>query len=433
MQTLSFCFLLHTQTRRVVVTGMGALTPIGLSLHQYWQALQAGTSGSAPITRFDASRLKTRFAAELKGWNAEDHFDKKEARHMDRCCLYALQAAGEALTQAGLAEGATAAGVDPDRVGVIWGSANGGMETFQEGIRDFETSDGPARYNPYFIPKTLVDMASGLISIRFGFTGVNFCPVSACATSNSALVAALHYIRFGYADVIVSGGSDAAITPSGIGGFNACKALSTHNDDPARASRPFDLHRDGFVMGEGAGALVLEEYEHAVRRGATILAEVAGGSMNGDAYHMTATHPDGDGAAKAIRLALADAGLTPEDIDYVNAHATGTPVGDLSELRAIVRVFGEEGASRLSISATKSQTGHLLGAAGAIEAIATVQALRHGIVPPTINTAEVDPNLPLGLDLTLDKAVHKPLRAAVSDTFGFGGHNAILVMKRFEA
>ena len=408
---------------------MGALTPIGNTLDAYWQALVAGTSGAAPITRFDPSRLKTRFAAEIKGWNPEDHFDKKEARHMDRCCLYALATVQEALAQAGLSQGSQTPGLDGDRVGVIWGSANGGMETYQDGIRDYETATGPARYNPYFIPKTLVDTASGLISIKYGFTGVNFCPVSACATSNSALVAALHYIRFGYADVIVAGGSDAAITPAGIGGFNACKALSTRNDDPATASRPFDTHRDGFVMGEGAGALILEEREHALRRGAAILCEVAGGSMNGDAYHMTGTHPEGEGAAKAIRLALQDAGLQPADIDYVNAHGTSTPVGDLSELRALVRVFGEEGARRLSISANKSQTGHLLGAAGAIEAIATVQALRHGIVPPTINTADVDPSLPLGLDLTLGKAVTKPLRAAVSNTFGFGGHNAILVLR----
>jgi 3-oxoacyl-[acyl-carrier-protein] synthase II len=275
-------------------------------------------------------------------------------------------------------------------------------------------------------------MASGLISIKFGLKGVNFCPVSACATSNSALVAALHYIRFGYADVIVAGGSDAAITPAGIGGFNACKALSNRNDDPATASRPFDASRDGFVMGEGAGALILEEREHALRRGATIYAEVAGGAMNGDAYHMTATHPDGEGAAKAIRLALADGGLTPAEIDYVNAHATGTPVGDLSEIRALRTVFGPEALAKISISATKSQTGHLLGAAGAIEAIATVQALQHGIVPPTINTQQADPELPQGLNLTLGKPTRRPIRAAVSNTFGFGGHNAILVMKKAE-
>jgi 3-oxoacyl-[acyl-carrier-protein] synthase II len=273
-------------------------------------------------------------------------------------------------------------------------------------------------------------MASGLISIKFGLKGVNFCPVSACATSNSALVAALHYIRFGYADIIVSGGSDAAITPAGIGGFNACKALSTHNDDPAHASRPFDLHRDGFVMGEGAGALILEEREHALRRGATILAEIAGGAMNGDAYHMTATHPEGEGAAKAILLALKDGGLTPADVDYVNAHATGTPVGDLSEIKALQKVFGEDGMARLSISATKSQTGHLLGAAGAVEAIAAVQALRFGLVPPTINTTDIDPALPANVDFTLGVAKQKPLRVALSNTFGFGGHNAILVIKK---
>jgi 3-oxoacyl-[acyl-carrier-protein] synthase II len=299
-----------------------------------------------------------------------------------------------------------------------------------EGISDYAKADGPARYNPYFIPKTLVDMASGLISIKYGLKGVNFCPVSACATSNSALVAALHYIRFGYADIIISGGSDAAITPAGIGGFNACKALSTRNADPATASRPFDMHRDGFVMGEGAGALILEEREHALRRGATIYAEIAGGAMNGDAYHMTATHPDGIGAAKAIRLALADGGLQPDDIDYVNAHATSTPVGDLSEINALQHVFSPEGLQRVAISGTKSQTGHLLGAAGAIEAIATVLALHHGVVPPTINTTDLDPALPAGLHLPLGQPLHKPLRAAISNTFGFGGHNAIVAFKR---
>lgn len=390
----------------------------------------AGHSGAAPITRFDPSRLKTHFAAEVKDYHSEDYFDKKEARHYDRACQYALVAAAEAIQQAGLHQGPAHVGVDPDRVGVIWGSANGGMETLQEGIADYATADGPARYNPYFIPKTLVDMASGLISIKYGLRGVNFCPVSACATSNSALVAALHYIRFGYADAIVAGGSDAAITPAGIGGFNACKALSTRNQDPATASRPFDVERDGFVMGEGAGALVLEEREHALRRGATILAEVAGGAMNGDAYHMTATHPNGEGAAKAIRLALADAGLTPDDIDYVNAHATGTPVGDLSEIRALQTVFGEDALARLSISGTKSQTGHLLGAAGAIEAVATVLALRHGIVPPTINTQNLDPAIPAQLDLTLGAPKPRQIRAALSNTFGFGGHNAILALLR---
>lgn len=415
----------------MVVTGIGALTPIGNDVHTYWQALLAGQSGAAPITRFDPSRLKTHFAAEVKGFNPEDYFDRKEARHYDRACQYALVAAAEALQQAGLQQGPTHAGVDPDRVGVIWGSANGGMETLQEGIADYATGDGPARYNPYFIPKTLVDMASGLISIKYGFQGINFCPVSACATSNSALVAALHYIRFGYADVVIAGGSDAAVTPAGIGGFNACKALSTRNHDPATASRPFDIDRDGFVMGEGAGALVLEELQHALRRGATILAEVAGGAMNGDAYHMTATHPEGQGAAKAIRLALADARLGPEDIDYVNAHATGTPVGDLSEVRALQTVFGDDGLARLSISGTKSQTGHLLGAAGAVEAVATVLALRHGAVPPTINTQNLDPALPTRLDLTLGQPKARQIRAALSNTFGFGGHNAILALKRY--
>jgi len=420
---------LSTTHRRVVVTGLGAVTPIGNTAHAFWQALVAGTSGVGPITYFPAHRLKTQFAAQVKNWHAEDFFDKKEIRHLDKSCLFALVAAKEALHNAGLPEGGHTPGIDADRFGVIWGSANGGFETLMEGIGDYATSDGPARYNPYFIPKTLVDMASGLISIKHGLKGVNFCPVSACATSNSALVAALHYIRFGYADIIVSGGSDAAITPAGIGGFNACKALSTRNTDPTTASRPFDAHRDGFVMGEGAGALILEEREHALARGATIYAELAGGAMNGDAYHMTATHPEGEGAAKAMRLALADGGLTPADIDYVNAHATSTPVGDLSEIAALLKVFGAD-LPRIAISATKSQTGHLLGAAGAIEAIATVMALKEGIVPPIINTQELDPALPPGLHLPLGQPIVKPLRAALSNTFGFGGHNAIVAFKK---
>jgi 3-oxoacyl-[acyl-carrier-protein] synthase II len=414
--------------RRVVITGLGALTPIGNTVPLYWDALCRGTSGAAPITRFDASSHKTHFACELNNFNAEDHLERKEARKLDRFTIYALVAAHEAVLQSGI----NGEGLNRDRIGVIWGSGNGGMDTFQEQILEVGSapSHSQQRYNPFFIPRILVDMPAGHISIRYGFRGVNFAPISACATSTTALVNAFHYIKFGYADAIVTGGSDAAISPAGIGGFNACKALSTRNSTPATASRPFDTNRDGFVMGEGAGALILEEYEHAKARGATILAELAGGGLSGDAYHPTATHPEGAGAVLAMNAALSDAALSPADIHYLNAHATSTPLGDLSETRAIQTVFGTH-LTTLSISATKSQTGHLLGAAGAIEAIASIKACMHDIIPPTINTQEIDPAISSELNIILHTPAHKQVMAAMSSTFGFGGHNAIAIVKKW--
>ena len=414
--------------RRVVITGLGALTPIGNNVDTFWQNLVAGTSGAGPITRFDASKFKTQFACELKDFNAEDHLDKKEARKMDIYCQYALVAAGEAIKQAGL----DSENIDKDRVGVIWGSGNGGIRTFQEEMMNYAAGDGTPRFNPFFVPKMIVDMGAGLISIHYGFRGPNYTTVSACATGSTAIINAFHYIKWGYADAMVTGGSEAAITEAGIGGFNACRALSTRNEDAAGASRPFDKERDGFVMGEGAGALVLEEYEHAIARGATILGEVLGGGMSGDAYHMTGTHPEGAGAALAMNMALRDANLKPSEIDYVNMHATSTPLGDMSEIKGLQTVFGDHCFNGLSISATKSQTGHLLGAAGAIEAIACILAVRDGIVPPTINTEHLDDAIPAGLDLTLGKANRKPIRYAMSNTFGFGGHNAIAIFGKAE-
>ncbi len=413
------------QLKRVVVTGLGALTPIGNNVADYWASLMAGASGAAPITKFDTTLFKTKFACELKNFDVYQHIDKSEARRMDPFSHYALIAADEAVKDAGL----DLEKINKDKVGVIWGSGNGGFSTFQNQVTEFVEGGRNPRFNPFFIPRTIVDIASGLISMKYGFRGVNFATVSACATSNTAIIDAFNYIRLGKANIIVSGGSEAPICEAGIGGFNACKALSTRNDDPATASRPFDADRDGFVMGEGAGCLILEEYEHAKARGAKIYAELVGGGMSADAYHLTSTHPEGAGAVLGIQAALEDAEITPADIDYLNMHATSTSQGDLSELRAIATVFGTE--SELRLSATKSMTGHLLGGAGAIEAIASIMALKEGIIPPTINTQNLDAAIPQGLNIVLGKAEKRPLRYVMSNTFGFGGHNATAIFKRY--
>jgi 3-oxoacyl-[acyl-carrier-protein] synthase II len=410
------------QQRRVVVTGMGALSPLGNSVPEFWQNLIAGKSGSALITKFDTTKFKTKFACEVKNYNPIDHFEKAEIRKMDPFTQYALVSTAEALKDSGLELDK----IDKTRVGVIWGSGNGGFYTFQQEIMDFARGDGTPRINPYFIPKVIVDIASGWISIKYGFMGLNFTTVSACATSTTAIIDAMNYIRWGKADIIISGGSEAAVNEAGVGGFGALKALSTRNDDPQTASRPFDAHRDGFVMGEGAGSLVLEEYEHAKRRGARIYAEVAGGGMSADAFHLTATHPEGAGAMLGMKWALEDANLKPEDVDYLNPHATSTPVGDESEMKAVSKFFGDH-KRKLLISATKSATGHLLGGAGAIEAIICIKAIHEGIIPPTINTTEIDPGLPEGLNIVLRENRKKDIRVALSNTFGFGGHNASAV------
>ena len=412
--------------RRVVVTGMGALAPIGNNLADFWQALIAGTSGAAPITCFDTTNHKTKFACELKGFDPMDYLDRKEVRTNDPYVQYALVAVDEALKDARVDFDQ----IDPYKSGVIWGTGNGGIQSFHNEIAEYATGDGTPRFNPYFVPKILANMASGIISIKYGIKGITYTPVSACATSNTALIEAFYHIQWGKADLIVSGGSDAVINESGIAGFNASKALSTRNDDPASASRPFDKNRDGFVMGEGAGALILEDLDHALARGATIYAEIVGGAMTSDAYHLTATHPDGEGAQRGMRLALEEAGLTPADVDYVNMHATSTPMGDISELKGLKGVFGDRSPK---ISATKSMTGHLLGAAGAIEAIASVMAVKEGVIPPTINTTELDEQVPEGLDIVLGQSQKTEVNVAMSNTFGFGGHNAITVFKKYEA
>ncbi|MBN8695220.1 MAG: beta-ketoacyl-ACP synthase II [Bacteroidetes bacterium] len=415
--------------RRVVVTGLGAITPLGNTVTDYWNNLINGVSGAAPITRFDASKFKTRFACEVKGFNPEDFLDKKEARKLDPFSQYGLVSAMQAVKDAGLdKEGA----FDPDRTGVIWGSGIGGLLTFQEACFDFAKGDGTPRFNPFFIPKMIADICSGHISIMYGMRGPNFTTVSACASSTNALIDAVTYIKLGKADVIVTGGSEAAVCEAGIGGFNAMHALSTRNDSPETASRPFDVDRDGFVLGEGAGALILEDLEHALKRGAKIYAEVLGGGMTADANHITAPHPEGLGATNVMRHALADAGLKPEDIDYVNVHGTSTPLGDVAESKAILGVFGEH-AYKLNISSTKSMTGHLLGAAGAIEAMACVLAVKHDIIPPTINHFTDDPALDNKLNFTFNKAQKREVRAALSNTFGFGGHNASVIVKKYIA
>ncbi len=413
------------QQRRVVVTGIGALTPLGNSAHDFWNNLISGKSGAAPITRFDTEKFKVKFACEIKDYDPLQYFEKSTIRKMDPFTQYALITADEAIKDAAL----DLDKIDKTRVGVIWGSGNGGFQTFQNEIIDFARGDGTPRINPYFIPKVIVDIASGWISIKYGFMGLNFTTVSACATSTTALIDAMNYIRWNKADIIVTGGSEAAINEAGIGGFSALKALSTRNDDPATASRPFDVDRDGFVMGEGAAALILEEYEHAKNRGATIYAEVAGGGMSADAYHLTATHPEGAGAILGMKWALEDADLLPTDVDYLNPHATSTPVGDESEMKAVAKFFGEH-TKQMHISATKSATGHLLGGAGAIEAIIAIKALKEGIIPPTINTTNIDPILPTGLNIVIGASIKKDIQVSMSNTFGFGGHNATVVFKK---
>lgn len=412
--------------KRVVITGMGAVTPLGLTLPEYWSALRAGTSGAAPITRYNTEKFKTKFACELKGFDPLNYMERGEIKKYDPFSQYAIVAVGEALQHARVDLEA----IDRTTIGVIWGTGQGGFTTFEEQVGEFVKGDGTPRFNPYYIPRTIPNMASGVISIKYGLQGMNFTVITACASSNSAMVDALNYIRWGKIKMVVTGGSEAAITGAAMGGFSVMRALSTRNDDPASASRPWDVNRDGFVMGEGAGALILEEYEHAKARGADILCEVVGGAMTADAYHLSATHPEGDGAYRAMKLALEDANLTPDDVDYINAHATSTPVGDISELIAIKKLFGDN-AAKVHISGTKSQTGHLLGAAGAIEGIASVMAIREGVIPPTINTTDIDPNLPTGLSIVTQKPFKKTVNVAMSNTFGFGGHNGIVVFKKF--
>ncbi len=413
--------------RRVVVTGLGALTPIGNSVPAYWEGLISGTSGAAPITYFDPTDFKTQFACELKGFNALDHFDRKEARKQDRFSQYAIVSSDEAIKDAGLTDD----NVDHDRVGVIWGAGIGGLETFQNEMLNFADNGRKPRFNPFFIPKLIADIAPGMISIKYGYRGPNFATVSACASSSNALIDALNYIRLNHADIIIAGGSEAGVTFAGIGGFNAMHALSTRNDDPASASRPFDKDRDGFVLGEGAGALVLEEYEHAKARGAKIYCELAGGGLSADAYHMTAPHPEGIGARNVMLNCLRDAQLSPEDVDAINMHGTSTPLGDIAESKAILDVFGEHAYS-ININSTKSMTGHLLGAAGAIEAIASILAIKEKIVPPTINHQTADENIDPRLNFTFGKAQKRDVKVALSNTFGFGGHNACVVFKEIE-
>lgn len=416
------------ELKRVVVTGAGALTPIGNTLSAFWEALAAGKSGCAPITHFDASKFKTRIACELKGFDAKDHFDRKEARKLDPYAQYAMVAAHEAMQDAHLLDSE----VDLERAGVVWGSGIGGIGTFWEEAEGFFKGDGTPRFNPFFIPKMISDIAAGQISIRYGFRGPNYSVVSACASSTHAIIDATNLIRLGKADVFITGGSEAAINQPGVGGFGVMMALSTRNDDPQGASRPFDKERDGFVMGEGAGVLILEELEHAQRRGAKIYAEVAGTGMTGDAHHLTAPHPEGLGAAKVMQLALEEAGVRPEDVDYVNVHGTSTPLGDVAEVKALESVFGESVYGKVSISSTKSMTGHLLGAAGAVEALACLFAMQKGIVPPTINLNNVDEAIDPRIDLTPNKAKERKVNCVLSNTFGFGGHNSSIVFKRFE-
>ena len=414
------------ELKRVVVTGIGAITPIGNTAADYWSGLLNGVSGADRITLFDASKFKTQFACEVKGFDPVDYLDKKEARKLDRFTQLAIVASDEAIKNAGISKET----VDPDRTGVIFSSGIGGLMTFQEEVMNYAKGDGTPRFNPFFIPKMILDIAAGHISIRHGFRGPNFAVVSACASSTHALIEAFHYIRLGKADVMVAGGSEAVICDAGVAGFNAMKALSERNDDPKTASRPFDKERDGFVMGEGGGALILEEYEHAKRRGATIYAEIAGGGATADAHHITAPHPEGLGALNVMRASLREAEMVPEDIDYINVHGTSTPLGDIAETKAILGVFGEH-SYNLSISSTKSMTGHLLGSAGVIEAIACINAVMHDIVPPTINHFTDDDGLDPKLDLTFWKPKKKVVRAALSNTFGFGGHNASLIVKKY--
>ncbi|HET9504213.1 MAG TPA: beta-ketoacyl-ACP synthase II [Hymenobacter sp.] len=411
--------------RRVVVTGIGAITPLGSTAPAYWEGLKNGVSGAAPITRFDATKFKTRFACEVKNYNPLDYFERKQGPKMDLFTQFAVIASDEAIADAGLLTG----NVDKDRVGVIWGSGIGGLKSLQEECFQFERGDGTPRYSPFFIPRMIADSSSGNISIKNGFRGPNYVTTSACASSNDAIIAAFNNIRLGLADVIVTGGSEAAITESGVGGFNALKAMSERNDDPAAASRPYDKDRDGFVLGEGSGALVLEEYEHAKARGAKIYCELIGGGMSSDAYHITAPDPSGSGVVLVMKNALRDAGIRPEEVDYINTHGTSTPLGDGAEVKAIETVFGEH-AAKLNISSTKSMTGHLLGGAGGIEAVASIMAIQHGIIPPTINLHTPDPEINQALNFTPNVAQERPVNVAVSNTFGFGGHNTTVVFRR---
>ena len=411
--------------RRVVVTGLGAITPLGNTAPAYWEGLRSGSSGAATITRFDPTKFKTRFACEVKGYEADNFFDRKEHRKMDLFTQFAVVAADEAIADAGLLEG----GVDKDRVGVIWGSGIGGLKSLQEECISYGRGDGTPRYSPFFIPRMIADSSSGNISIKNGFRGPNFVTTSACASSNDAIIAAFNNIRLGLADAVVTGGSEAAITESGVGGFNALKAMSERNDDPASASRPYDKDRDGFVLGEGAGALVLEEYEHAKARGAKMYAELIGGGMSSDAYHITAPDPSGSGVVLVMKNALRDAGITTADVDYINTHGTSTPLGDGAEIKAIEQVFGEH-AEKLNISSTKSMTGHLLGGAGGIEAVACLLAMQNSLVPPTINLHSPDPEINQALNFTPNVAQAREVRVAMSNTFGFGGHNTSVVFRK---
>lgn len=413
-------------TRRVVITGLGALTPIGNNVPDFWNNMKAGKSGAAPITKFDTTKFKTSFACEVKGYNPADHFDVKEIRKYDPFSQYALVAVREAVADAGI----NFENLNRDRIGVIWGSGNGGIQTFQDQMKEYCAGDGTPRFTPFFIPRILVDIASGIISMEYGLRGINYCAVSACATSNTAMIDAFNYIKWGKANMIISGGSEAAINEAAMGGFSSAQALSKRNDSPETASRPFDVTRDGFVMGEGAAAVILEEYEHAVARGAKIYAEVVGGGMAADAYHLTGTHPEGDGAVLGMEEALRDAEISADQIDYVNMHATSTPQGDNSELIALRRVFGER--QSLSVSGTKSMTGHLLGAAGAVEAISCIMAIQDSIVPPTINTTEIEPDFKNLFDFPLQKGKEKEITYAMSNTFGFGGHIATVIFKKFQ-
>lgn len=410
--------------KRVVVTGLGALTPIGNNVQDFWSSMVNGVSGAAPITKFDTSKFKTKFACELKNFDPLNHLDKSEARKFDLFTQYALISVEEAIQHSHI----NFENLNRNRIGVIWGSGNGGIGTFQQQVMEFAKGDGTPRFNPFFIPKLIVDIAPGVISIKYGLRGVNYATVSACATSNTAIIDAFNYIRWGMADMIITGGSEAPINESAVGGFNASRALSTLNESPQIASRPFDINRDGFVMGEGAGAIVLESLEHAIKRNAPIIAEIVGGGMAADAYHLTGTHPEGEGAYLGMLAALDDAGITANDIDYLNAHATSTPQGDISELKAIERVFGKE--NKVSVSATKSMTGHLLGAAGAVEAIACIKSVQDDIMPPTINSVDIEPEFQ-HTNIILKSAQSKQVNYAMSNTFGFGGHIATAIFKKY--
>ncbi|WP_421870785.1 beta-ketoacyl-ACP synthase II [Marinoscillum sp.] len=411
--------------KRVVVTGLGALSPLGNNLKDTWTNAINGVPGSKPITYFDTEKFKTKFACELKGFDPTGVLDRNEIKRSDTFTQYALYASTEALKDSGL----DLEKMDPFDIGVIWGSGQGGMDTFEQEVGAFATGDGTPRFSPFFIPKLISNMASGMISMKFGLMGINYTTVAACATANSSIMDAFNYIKLGKAKAFITGGSESPVTSASIGGFNALKAMSTRNEEPEKASRPFDVNRDGFVMGEGAGAIILEEYEHAVQRGAHIYAEIVGASMTADAYHMTATHPEGKGASRAMENALNEAGLTPADVDYVNAHATSTPVGDISEIKALTNTFGD--SKKLHISSTKSMTGHLLGAAGAIESIFCIKAIEDGIIPPTINLEELDPEIPAGLRIVANEAKKTNVEVAMNNSFGFGGHNAITLFKKF--